>query len=253
MLTILLVLLIVFIIYKRNTYHVTDKPTIDINGYEVISIFTENEVNLLLEYAEHDENKKASDYVRNSQKVIEAKNRVLGTDYVFADYSFILKKSQLSSCHRDDNGTMINKDSQYPSYTIIVFLKSMENCLKVIDKSHTKQEGFYFTQPPEDIKCTPGQMIIFDSNLVHAGAFNKNINNTRIQMKLVHHNDIENHPELKNFHKELKNDNKPTHFAKMIDQPISCIAPVIADSFRFEKGPGARLYEKLIYKNNLNL
>jgi len=178
---------------------------------------------------------------------------LLGTDYVFADYSFVIKKSQLSSCHRDDNGTMINKDSHYPSYTIIVFLKSMESCLKVIDKSHIEQKGFYLTQPPCDVKCKPGQMIIFDSNLVHAGAFNKNINNTRIQMKLVHHNDIENHPELKNFHKELNNDNNPTEFAKIVDQPISCIAPILSDKFRFKKGKGARLYEKFIYKTNLGL
>lgn len=250
---ILLVSVVILLIYRNVLYKPVEKPNLDINGFEVVNVFTENETNLLREYAENNEHDKAADYIKKSAVVNEFVIKKLGTDYVFADYKFILKKSQLSSCHRDDNGTMVNKKSIYPSYTVIVFLKPMEHCLKVINKSHTTKKSFYITQPPEDIKCSPGQMILFDSNLVHAGAFNKNINNTRIQMKLVHCNDIDNHPELKNFSKELNNDNKPTQFAKLIDQPISCIAPVLSDTFRFEKGKGARLYEKIIYKTNLGL
>ncbi len=249
----LFMILVFIIVYRLYMYKPIEHATLNTNGFELIDVFTENEVNLIREYAENDENMKAADFVKKSARINEIILKRLGVDYVFPNYSFVIKKSQLSSCHRDDNGTMINTNSQYPSYTLIIFLKPMENCLKVIEGSHKKQDKFYITKPPENIKCSPGQMIIFDSNLVHAGAFNENINNTRIQMKLVHRNDMENHPELKNFHKELKNDKKPTHFAKIIDQPISCIAPVLSDKLRFKKGKGARLYEKLLYKNNLGL
>lgn len=253
MLFIILFVILLILVYRNFLYRGAKNPRVDVNGFQLEDVFTENEVNLIREYAENNENKKAADYIKNSPKVNDIVVRLLGPDYVFPDYSLILKKSLLSSCHRDDNGSFTNKNSLYPSYTMMVFLKPMKNCLLVLDKSHTKKEPVYVTQPPENIKCSPGQMLLFDSNLVHAGAFNDRIDNTRVQLKLVHRDDIDNHPELKNYHKEINRDKNPTLFSRLFDQNLSCAVPYFSDNYRFEKTGFPAVYERWIYGENLNL
>jgi hypothetical protein len=45
--------------------------------------------------------------------VLKSLQSILGEDYVFADYIFSIEKSSVSTCHRDENGSVLNPKMQY--------------------------------------------------------------------------------------------------------------------------------------------
>jgi hypothetical protein len=119
---------------------------------------------------------------------------LLGTEYQLQDYVWIIQKSAVSTCHRDNNGDFFNQGQQHPSYTILVYVKDLvgQKCLSVYPESHTSwfSHFFNFVEPLTDISCGKGDIIIFNANLIHVGTILPDPDNLRIQLKATHRDDI---------------------------------------------------------------
>lgn len=155
---------------------------------------------------------------------------LLGPDYVFQDYVFVIKKSQFHTCHRDYNGDFFNPEQKHPSYTIILYIDPMPKCLDVIPSSHLDRAAYQFniTDHTQTLTCIPGDVILFNANLIHSGSLNQDENHLRIQMKLSHRDDLEVLRFYTNYNKVLNQENPSPYWVKATQKHISCQFPVIS-------------------------
>jgi len=168
--------------------------------------------------------------ILNSETIKHRLNTILSPSYEFHDYIFLLKKSQIHTCHRDYNGDFFNERQKFPSYTMIIYLEPMEKCLEIIPTSH---ESFYnnainITDNTETVVCKPGDALLFNGNLIHTGSINKNENNMRIQLKISHIEDHETLGFYQNYHKILDKTNTHPKWIKYMQKHISCQFPIVS-------------------------
>lgn len=226
----LIILLLLYIsLVIRNIYTKTIKPKnykLYKDGIVIIPKFLNiNEVNMINNMIENNEQLNIKKYIYEQKKNVLT---LVGLDYEFQDYIFIIKKSQFNACHRDYNGSFFNKDQKYPSYTLLIFLNKMEKCLDIIPKSHKNyNNNVNLTDLTEYIKCNVGDALLFDSNLIHSGSINKNQNNPRIQMKITHKNDRKILKFYENYNKQLNNPKKYPKWVQKLQKHLSCMMPVI--------------------------
>lgn len=168
--------------------------------------------------------------IQTDPDVLFTIRQLLGTDYVFQDYVFIIKKSQFHTCHRDYNGDFFNPRQKHPSYTIIFYIDPMPKCLDVIPSSHMDPTSYQFnsTDHTQTLTCTPGDAILFNANLIHSGSLNQDENHLRIQMKLSHRDDLEVLRFYTNYNKVLNQENPSPYWVKATQKHISCQFPVIS-------------------------
>jgi hypothetical protein len=164
----------------------------------------------------------------------EIKKRIVQTvdeNYVLQDYIWIIKKSAVHTCHRDNNGDFFNKGQQYPSYTMLVYIEDMEKCLGVIPTSHRDINAYNinFANNVENVICNKGDAVLFNANLIHVGAINEKDDNLRIQLKVTHKEDIQHIAYYQNFNKVLNEENKLPKAIIQIQKNISCMLPFISD------------------------
>lgn len=149
-----------------------------------------------------------------------------GSGYGLQDYIWIIQKSAVTTCHRDNNGDFFNKGQKHPSYTLLIYLEDMENqkCLSVYPESHKSwfSHFFNFYETLTDISCGKGSMILFNANLIHVGTILPNPNNLRIQLKVSHKDDIEVLHYYQNFNKVLNQENNTPNWWKMGIRSLSC-------------------------------
>ena len=143
----------------------------------------------------------------------------------------MIMKSNIHTCHKDNNGLFINKNQKYDSYTILFYLENMEKCLDVIPKSHkSKYKSIInLTDTTKSIRCKPGSAILFNAGLIHVGSFNKKENNIRIQMKVSHKDDFKTLNYYQNFNKYLNKENKMPLKIRKIQKHFSCQFPFLND------------------------
>jgi hypothetical protein len=192
------------------------------------------------------------DYIINNKRINNIIKIYTNKDYQFQDYIFIIKKSSIHTCHRDNNGDFFNKGQKYPSYTIIIYLEKMDKCLGVIPKSHLNKNSFNFniTDPIKNIICNPGDAIIFNANLIHVGTLNKNDNNLRIQMKITHKDDRNTLYFYENYNKQLNNPSKYNTKLQKLQKHISCSFPIISkytEKYDKNKNNNDNLISKLLF------
>lgn len=164
----------------------------------------------------------------NIRKVITEK---LSTDYQFQDYIWIIQKSAVHTCHRDNNGDFFNEGQKHPSYTMLIYLEDMEKCLGVIPESHLSPYS-YNTNIMNSLRhllCNSGDIIIFNANLIHVGAINQKDNSLRIQMKVSHKDDIKVLSYYENYNKVLNDENHIPQSIRKIQKNFSCMFPVMSD------------------------
>ena len=238
---ILLLLLISLLIrYTRNNnlqYSEYKNYNLKDNGIIVINnILSKEDLDILSIYANDEKFIKIKKYIHNNNNIINKINNILGEEYIFQDYIFTLKKSQIHMCHRDNNGTFYNNNQKYPSYTIIFYLENMNKCLDVIPNTHKykNQNSFNLSDYTKSIICNRGDAILFNANLIHTGSLNKKEDNLRIQMKLTHKNDIDTLNYYQNYNKILNKDNTTNKTLKKIHKHISCQFPILSDLFQTE-------------------
>lgn len=173
----------------------------------------------------------AKKIIINSQFIRKQIEAILGDDYEFHDYIFVIKKSQFNVCHRDYNGKSFNSKQLYPSYTIIIYLENMEKSLDIIPGSHKSlmTNAINITDYSENIVCPKGGALLFDANLIHSGSINKDELNLRIQMKISHKNDKNSTLNFfQKYNKILnKESNKPMWFKKL-SKHLSCTIPLFS-------------------------
>jgi len=185
------------------------------------NVFNENEINEM----------KNIDYKKVKEKIIKKLEKHLPKGYVFQDYIFVIKKSTIHTCHRDNNGDFFNKGQKHPSYTIITYLEDMDKCLGIIPKSHLNKnnDAFNFTDKIRNILCKKGDVIIFNSNLIHVGTINDKPDNLRIQMKISHKDDLDVLSYYQKYNKILNEDNNiPTPIIKA-QRNLTCMFPYISN------------------------
>lgn len=147
------------------------------------------------------------------------------------DYIWMIMKSNIHTCHRDNNGIFFNPEQKHDSYTILFYLEDMDSCLDVIPKSHKNkyEHSFNWTDVTQKVKCNPGSAIIFNANLVHTGSFNKKPDNMRIQMKITHIDDFDAIKYYQNFNKYANKSNNIPESLRKIQKHISCQYPFLSD------------------------
>ena len=233
LLFIILIILIISAIMKDYIDEKTDKYNLEKDGFVVIKdVITLDEINILKNYCNSNNYSTAKSLLINNNNLKNIiRKETKNINYIFQDYIWIIKKSSVHTCHRDNNGDFFNKGQKYPSYTMLIYLEDMDKCLGVIKSSHKNinSNNINFSNNVINIPCKKGDMILFNANLIHVGTLNKKDDNLRIQMKVTHKDDIKHIYYYQNFNKVLNKDNKLPFIIKKIQKNASCMFPIISN------------------------
>lgn len=189
---------------------------------------TPDEADKLKEGCKKGNYKLVKDILINHQGLNEIIENATGsTQYQFQDYIWIIQRSAVHTCHRDNNGDFFNSGQKYPSYTMLVYLEDMEKCLSIIPESHAEKDShfFNFNGSLKNILCKKGDVIIFNANLIHVGTINKKEDNIRVQLKVTHKDDIKHIRYYENFHKVLNQENTNPLYLRKLQRNMSCVFP----------------------------
>ena len=152
-----------------------------------------------------------------------------GKKYNLMDYVMFLENSVLHTCHRDNNGDRFNDIKPNKSYTMIIYIDDMQECLDVIPKSHRHDVGIYAYDSTNTFLCNPGSIILFDANLIHSGSIFGKESNRRIQLKVSHDDDIEKLSFYQNYHKLMNKTNTNSFVSKAMQKHVTCQFPFVGD------------------------
>ena len=194
-------------------------------------VLSNKEIQEIREKCENSKYETVKELLLTNQNLNAKIRKKLGSEYVLQDYIWIIQKSSVHTCHRDNNGDFFNKGQQFPSYTMIVYMEDMEKCLGVIPESHTDRNAFNINlvNNVENILCEKGDAILFNANLIHVGALNKKNDNLRIQLKVTHKRDIKHIYYYQNFNKVLNEENTLSRPIVQIQKNLSCMFPFVSD------------------------
>ena len=226
-----------FILYKDQTIKNGDRYNLQRDGFCLYkNILTDTEINALKSMCIKKQYKKTKETILSNPKLIALKNAATNDQYVFQDYIWIIQKSSVHTCHRDNNGDFFNENQKHPSYTVLVYLEDMEKCLGVMPESHKDlyANSVNLTDTVKNILCNKGDVIIFNANLIHVGTMNmkngkSSDDNLRIQLKLTHKDDIQNIMYYENFNKVLNQDNTLPWSLKRAQKRVSCMFPGLSN------------------------
>jgi hypothetical protein len=183
-----------------------------------------------------------------TERVTPKIHEVLGRDYTFHDYIFVIEKSSIHTCHRDANGSLFNKGQKYPSYTMLLYLDTNGgDCLATVPGS---QDGRGVnTSGITNVSCQTGDVFLFDANMVHAGTIDSP--GLRIQMKISHKDDLGVLSFYQNYHKVSNKENRLPKFLRYIHQYFTCTFPFISDATQDEvkglQNNSQKIFSKLFY------
>lgn len=246
---ILLFLIIIFIVLIKCVFTI-DKLN-DVNrtyhlekdGFVLIKdVLNEKELKEIIEKCEEDDHYTAKELLINNYYLLNIlKNNIKNEDYVFQDYIWIIKKSSVHTCHRDNNGDFFNQNQKYPSYTLLVYLEDAEKCLGVIPYSHIDINSYNinFKNVVNYLPCKKGDAILFNANLIHVGALNKR-DNLRIQMKISHKDDLDVLSYYQDYNKVLSQENNVPNIVKHTQKNLSCMFPFLSNLTQRENINSAR-------------
>lgn len=221
-----------FIFYKDRIVANAHKYNLKEDGVCLYkNILDLSNVEIATQLCEQGEYKKVKEILLNNMNLISLKNATVGEEYTYQDYIWIIQKSTVHTCHRDNNGDFFNKGQKYPSYTMLVYLENMDKCLGVMRKSHNNlyANSVNITDTVENILCNKGDVIIFNANLVHVGTMNSRDNNLRIQLKLTHREDVPILQYYQDFNKVLNQDNKLPWALKRAQKRVTCMFPSLSN------------------------
>jgi len=201
------------------------------NGFVIIkNVFQSNEILYLKNHCNNNNFKIVKDYLIENPNLKNIIKKNLNENYIFQDYIFIIKKSMIHTCHRDNNSIFYNDLQKHRSYTMLIYLEDMEKCLGVIPNSHidVNSHNINLTNNVINLLCNKGDIILFDANLIHVGALNKKDDNLRIQMKITHKDDINAISYYNNYNKVLNEDNNLPLYVRKAQKRLSCTFPFIS-------------------------
>lgn len=228
---ILIVLTIVICLYQI----VTERNKLDEfselykNGYVVKhKIISKDIINKINDHWNKSEFKQINDIIKSDSGINRfIKENIKLSGYEFMDYIMFLENSVLHTCHRDNNSEYFNNTK--PSYTMILYIDDMENCLDVIPNSHKDRLGMYLYDKTNTFVCNGGSIILFDASLVHSGSVDSKEKNRRIQLKISHRDDLDKLSFYQDYNKILDKKNNNSDISKRIQKHFSCRFPIISD------------------------
>jgi hypothetical protein len=232
--TIIIIFIIIIISYNLFFYEdIIAKSNYELNknGFVIIkNVFQLNEILYLKNNCNNNNFKIIKNNLMNDIKLKNIIKNNLNENYIFQDYIFIIKKSMIHTCHRDNNSIFYNDSQTHRSYTMLIYLEDMEKCLGVIPNSHidANSHNINLTNNVINLLCNKGDVILFDANLIHVGALNKKDDNLRIQMKITHKNDINAISYYNNYNKVLNEDNNLPVYIRKAQKRLSCTFPFIS-------------------------
>lgn len=241
--TLLLYFIITCIYSKEKVFDKNQIFDLNKDGFFVYkNMLSADEINQIKSDINNNKITKVKNYLINNSKL---KLIIKNTNFIFQDYIWVIKKSSVHTCHRDNNGDFFNKGQQYPSYTVLVYLEDMDKCLGVIPTSHKIENKNKYNINLENqinnIVCNKGDVIIFNANLIHVGILNEtNTDYLRVQMKISHKKDIHLLDYYQNFNKILNKQNDIPFIIKKIQKNMSCSFPLISDLTQSENIKSSR-------------
>jgi hypothetical protein len=232
--SVIILYIIIYNIFTSDLVIENKKYNLEKHGVCIFkNTISDKEIDRLKNDCEQNNYKEAKTQLINNKELNELIHKILGHDYQFQDYIWIIKKSSVHTCHRDNNGDFFNQGQQYPSYTMLVYLENMEKCLGIIPGSHKNINSYNMnlTNKVENLLCNKGDVIIFNANLIHVGTIhsNNNNNNLRIQMKITNKNDIHILSYYEDFNKVLNKENTLPKNILQFQKNISCMFPYISN------------------------
>lgn len=245
---IILLLILFFILLKCGMQQDNlDSPNkiynLQKDGFVVIkNVLTEPEITQLQKNCYYNDYYNAKKSLINNVYLLDTvKNYIKNDDYIFQDYIWIIKKSSVHTCHRDNNGDFFNVNQKYPSYTLLVYLEDAEKCLGVVPYSHFNVNSYSInvTNVVNYLPCKKGDAILFNANLIHVGAINKQ-DNLRIQMKVSHKDDLSILSYYQDYNKVLDTENNLPFMVKHIQKNVSCMFPFVSNLTQSENIRTAR-------------
>lgn len=238
LLTILLFLFIGNLLLKREKIDPPEKKyRLKKDGFCIFkNVLNKNEIEVLKANCYNKDYKSVQEYLLKNPKILNLVTTATNKDYRFQDYIWIIQKSAVHTCHRDNNGSFFNKNQRHPSYTMLVYLEDMEKCLGVIPESQQSPNSYFinFSNSLVNLLCKSGDIILFNANLIHVGTINANENNLRIQLKVTHKNDIPYLMYYENFHKVLNKESSMPKPIREMQRELSCMFPGISDMTQSE-------------------
>uniref|UniRef100_A0A6C0JKI1 Phytanoyl-CoA dioxygenase n=1 Tax=viral metagenome TaxID=1070528 RepID=A0A6C0JKI1_9ZZZZ len=230
----LLIILLLFLyttLYSIDKIYLSSDYNLVRDGFYIYkNIINKSEIDIIKSHIERRDYKKTKSDLLNNPRLLEIIKNI-SPEYVFQDYIWIIEKSSVHTCHRDNNGDFFNKGQKHPSYTMIVYLEDMDKCLAVIPSSH-KEKNSYFTDFAGNLVnllCNKGDVILFNANLIHVGTLNSRDDNLRIQLKVTHKDDLKKISYYENFNKILNKDNNLPISLRKAQRNISCMFPGISN------------------------
>jgi hypothetical protein len=217
---------------QAKNYDLIPKVQLQMDGYCVGSqLFSDKDLQNMHFCMKQQNYQELQTHIQSNPQLIHFIKKHIGQHYIMQDYIWVIKKSHVNTCHRDNNGDFFNKRQKYPSYTMLLFLEDMEKCLSVYAGSHkhTWSHCVNFTTPLQNIICKKGDIIIFNANLIHVGALNFKKDHARIQMKLTHKDDIDALSYYQNFHKVANQDSHVPYYIQKMQRSLSCTFPFVSD------------------------
>ena len=226
-LVIFLLWIIITVFFSEVPFYLHKENDLDKNGFAIYNnVLTNDEIHKLNILCLDNDYKTTKDVLINHTRLNKL-IKSIGSGYIFQDYVWIIQKSSVHTCHRDNNGDFFNEGQKHPSYTMLVYLEDMDKCLGVIPESHKNQYSYFidFNGNLVNLPCKKGDVILFNANLIHVGTLNARDDNLRVQLKVTHKDDIDKLSYYQNFNKVLNKDNKmPMHIRKA-QRNLSCMFP----------------------------
>jgi hypothetical protein len=132
-----------------------------------------------------------SKFYTNKQKLFNEILKKLPNDYHFLDYEYKIINSTIYTFHRDVTSSQNYQKLLYPSYTVIFYFTDNTNDKLISICPNSNKQKFYISDPITICgrKCG-GRAILFNADMVHAGAINETSERTAFQYKICHKDDI---------------------------------------------------------------
>ena len=239
------VYLVYFLFFKPDSIaYETKKYNLKEHGFCVLpNVLSREKISYLKDLCEQGNYKETKSFLLQDSALHHLIfNQTQDSNYQFQDYIWIIQKSSVHTCHRDNNGDFFNEKQKYPSYTMLIYLENMEKCLGVIPQSHLNKNAYNvnFTDQVKNLVCKQGDIILFNANLIHVGTLNKKNDHLRIQMKVSHKDDLDSLSYYQNYNKVLNEENTLPHSIKKAQMNLSCMFPFVSNLTQKENIQSAR-------------
>jgi hypothetical protein len=123
-----ILLLILVVVGITTTQYVNKNKRYDLkeDGCCVLkNVIDKNEIDKLHSMCVNGDYKQVKENIIQNKEIHDKLHKIISDDYIFQDYIWIIQKSAVHTCHRDNNGDFFNEGQQHPSYTMLLYLEDI--------------------------------------------------------------------------------------------------------------------------------